>query len=152
MLWKCWTQYASKFGKLSSGQGLEKVSFHSNPTERQGQRMLKLLHNCTHFTFYQSNAQNSPSQASTVRELGIFDVQVRFRKSRGTRDQSAKINRIIEKAWDVQKNIYFSFIDYTKVFDCVVHSKLQKFLNRWECQTTLPVSWEICMQVCCYCC
>ena len=30
--------------------GLEKVSFHSNPKERQCQRMLKLLHNCTHLT------------------------------------------------------------------------------------------------------
>ena len=65
---KCCTQYASKFGKLSSGTGLEKVSFHSNPKERQCQRMFKLLHNCTHLTRLQSNAQNSPSQASTVCE------------------------------------------------------------------------------------
>ena len=50
MLWKYCTQHASKFGKLSSGQGLEKVSFHSNPKERQCQRMLKLPHNCTHLT------------------------------------------------------------------------------------------------------
>ena len=49
--------------------GLEKVSFHSNPKERQCQRMLQLPHNCTHLTHWQSNAQNSPSQASTVREL-----------------------------------------------------------------------------------
>ena len=65
---KCCTQYASKFGKLSSGTGLEKVSFHSNPKERQCQRMFKLLHNCTRLTRLQSNAQNSPSQASTVCE------------------------------------------------------------------------------------
>ena len=44
------TQYASKSGKLSSGQRTGKVSFHSNLKERQCQRMLKLLHNCTHFT------------------------------------------------------------------------------------------------------
>ena len=48
--------------------GLEKVSFHSNTKERQCQRMLKLLHNCTRLTCYQSNAQNSPSQASAIRE------------------------------------------------------------------------------------
>ena len=47
---KCCTQYASKFGKLSSGHRTGKVSFHSNPKERQCQRMLKLLHNCTHLT------------------------------------------------------------------------------------------------------
>ena len=49
--------------------GLEKVSFHSNPKERQCQGLLKLLHNCTHLIWQQSNAQNSPSQASTVHEL-----------------------------------------------------------------------------------
>ena len=41
--------------------GLEKVSFHSNPKERQCQRMFKLLHSCTHLTLQQSSAQNSPS-------------------------------------------------------------------------------------------
>ena len=46
--------------------GLEKVSFHSNPKERQCQGMFKLRHNCTHLTRWQSKAQNSPSQASTV--------------------------------------------------------------------------------------
>ena len=50
MLWKCCTQYASKFGKLSSGHRTGKISFHSNPKERQCQRMLKLPHNCTHLT------------------------------------------------------------------------------------------------------
>ena len=48
--------------------GLEKVSFHSNPKERQCQRMLKLLHNCTHLTCQQSNAESSPSEFSTIHE------------------------------------------------------------------------------------
>ena len=49
--------------------GLEKVSFYSNHKERQCQRMFKLLHNCTHLTHQQNNAQNPPGQASTVHEL-----------------------------------------------------------------------------------
>ena len=49
--------------------GLEKVSCHFNPKERQCQRMFKVPHNCTHLTLSQSNAQNSPIQASTVYEL-----------------------------------------------------------------------------------
>ena len=49
-------------------QEKEKVSFHCNPKERQCQRMLKLLHNCTHLTCQESNAQNSPSQTSAIRE------------------------------------------------------------------------------------
>ena len=53
----------------------------------------------------------------------------------------------MEKAREFQKNIYFCFIDYAKAFDCVDHNKTGKFLKRWEYQTTLPVSWEICMWV-----
>ena len=47
---KVCTQYASKFRKLISGHRTGKGQFHSNPKERQCQRMLKLLHNCTHLT------------------------------------------------------------------------------------------------------
>ena len=50
MLWKCFTQYASKLENSAVATGLEKVSFHSNPKERQSQRMLKLPHNCSHLT------------------------------------------------------------------------------------------------------
>ena len=50
MLLKCRTQYASKFEKSAVATGLEKVSFHSNPKERQYQKMLRLPHNCTHLT------------------------------------------------------------------------------------------------------
>ena len=52
-------------------------------------------------------------------------VQAGFRKGRRTRDQIANIRWIIKKAKDFQKNIYFCFIDYTKVFDCVDHNKLE---------------------------
>ena len=52
------------------------------------------------------------------------DVQVAFRKGRGTRDQITNIHWIIEKAREFQKDIYFCFIDYAKAFDCVDHSKL----------------------------
>ena len=54
------------------------------------------------------------------------DVQVVFRKGRGTRDQIAKIHWITEKAREFQKNIYFCFIDYVKAFDCVDHNKLRR--------------------------
>ena len=57
------------------------------------------------------------------------DVQARFRKGRGTRDQIAKIHWIIEKAREFQKNLYLCFIDYAKAFDCVDHNKLWKILK-----------------------
>ena len=61
------------------------------------------------------------------------DVQARFRKGRGTRDQIANICWIMEKAIEYigkqQKSIYFCFTDYAKAFDCVAHSKLWKILK-----------------------
>ena len=52
------------------------------------------------------------------------DVQARFRKGRGSRDHIANIRWIIKKARDLEKKIYFCFIDYAKAFDCVDHKKL----------------------------
>ena len=74
------------------------------------------------------------------------DVQAGFRKGRGARNQIANIHWIIKKAREFQKNIYFGFIDYTKVFVWIT-TKCGKFLKRWEYQTILPASWEICIQV-----
>ena len=65
------------------------------------------------------------------------DVQIRFRKGRGTRDKISNIHWIIQKkkkkARQFQKNTYFCFIDYAKAFDCTDNNKL------------LPAFWEICM-------
>ena len=65
-------------------------------------------------------------------------VQAGFRKGKGTRDQSANISWIIEKARKFQKNIYLCFIKYTKTVDCI--EQTGKFLKRWEYQITLPAS------------
>ena len=60
----------------------------------------------------------------------LSDVQVGFRKCRGTRDQIANIFWIIRKAREFQKNIYFCLTDYAKAFDCVDHNKLWKILKK----------------------
>ena len=73
-------------------------------------------------------------------------VQAELRKARGIRDQIANTNWITEEAREFQKNIYFCFIGYAKAFNCLCHN-CGKFYKRWEYLTTLPVSWEICMQV-----
>ena len=73
----------------------------------------------------------------------LLDFQADFRKSRGIRDQIAKISGIIEKTTEFQRNIYFCFMDYAKAFD---FQQTAKFFKRWEYQTTWPVSWETCMQ------
>ena len=75
------------------------------------------------------------------------DVQAGFRKGRGTRDQVANSHWIIKKAREFQKNICFCFLDYAEVFDGVDHNRLWKIIKEMgKHQTTLPVSWEICMQ------
>ena len=61
------------------------------------------------------------------RELPV--IQAGFRKGRGTRDLIVNIYWIIEKAKEVQKNIYFCIIDYAKAFDCVDHNKLWRILT-----------------------
>ena len=59
----------------------------------------------------------------------LSGTQARFRKGRGTRNQTANICWIINKARELQKNIYFFFIDYAKAFDCVDQKKLWKILK-----------------------
>ena len=65
----------------------------------------------------------------------LADVEAGFRKGRGTRDQIANICWILEKATEFQKNIYFYFIDYIKVFVWIT-TNCGKFLERLEYQTT----------------
>ena len=82
--------------------GLEKVSFHSNPKERQCQRMLKLPHN-SHASKVMLKIPQARLQQYVNRELP--DVQTGFRKGKGTRDQIANIHCIKERAREFHKNI-----------------------------------------------
>ena len=109
--------------------GPEKVSFHSNPKERQCQRILKLPHNA--LISHASKVMLKILQARLQQYVNceLPDVQAGFRKDKGTRDQIVNICWIIEKAREFQKNIYFCFIDYAKAFNCVDHNKLWKILK-----------------------
>ena len=109
--------------------GLEKVSFHSNPKERQCQRMFKLPHNAlmSHTSKVMLKILQVRLQQYMNHELP--DVQVGLRKGRESRDQIVNIYWIIEKAREFQKTIYFCFIDYAKAFDCVDHNKLWTVLQ-----------------------
>ena len=64
------------------------------------------------------------------------DVQAGFRKGRETRGQIANIHWIIEKARDFQKSIYLCFIGYAKALTVWITTNCEKFLKRWEYQTT----------------
>ena len=109
--------------------GLEKVSFHSNPKERQAKecsnyRTIALI---SHASKVMLKILQARLKQYMKHKLPY--VQAGFRKVRGTRNQIANIRWIIEKAREFQKNIYFCFIVYTKAFDCVDHNKLWKILK-----------------------
>ena len=136
MLLKCCTQYARKFGKLSSGhQNRKRSVFISVP---KCQRMFKLQYTCTHFTCQLGYTQNPSSQASAVRESRTSRCTSWIQKRRGTRGQIANIHWVIEKPREFQKNSYFCFIDCAKAFDFVGHNKIQNILN--EMRILLPAS------------
>ena len=127
--------------------GLEKVSFHSNLKERHCQRMFKLPHNCLHLTNSKIMLKIFWVRLQQYVNWKFSDVQVGFRKGRGTRNQIANICWIIGKSKRVPEKHLLLLYWLCKAFDCADHNKLWKILMRWECQTTLPASWEICMQV-----
>ena len=129
MLWKCCTQYASIFGKPSSGHRTEKGQFFfpipkkGNAKECSNYRTVVLISHASKVII--KILQASLQQYANCE---LPDVEA-FRKGRGTREQIARIRRIIEKAREFQKYIYFCFIDYTKAFDYVDHNKLWKILK-----------------------
>ena len=123
MLLKCCSQYASKFGKLSSGHGTGKGIFIPIPKKGNGKECSNY---CTiAFISYTSKVMLKVLQTRLQQYMNhkLPDVEAEFRKSKGIRDQIAKIHWIIKKAGEFQKN--FCFIDYAKDFDCVNHNKLE---------------------------
>ena len=109
--------------------GLEKVSFHSNPKERQCQRCSN--YHTIALISHASKVMLKILQARLQQYVNceLPGVQAGLRKVKGTRDQIANIHWLIKKAREFQKNIYFCFIDYAKAFDCVDHHKLWKILK-----------------------
>ena len=149
MLWKCCIRYGSKFGKLSSGHRTGKGQFHSNPKERQCQRMLKLC--TTALISHASKVMLKILQARLQQYVNheLPDVQGGFRKGRGTRDQISIICWIMEKAREFQKkwNSISALLTMPKALTVWITLNWGKFWKRWEYQTSWPASWEICMQV-----
>ena len=108
---------------------LEKVSFHSNPKERQCQRMFRL-----HMIVVISHASKvmlQILQASLQQYVNgeLPDIRARCGKGRGTRVRIANIHWVTQKAKEFLENIYFCFIDHAKAFDYVDCKMLSKILK-----------------------
>ena len=147
MVWKCYTQYASKSGKLRSGHRTGKGQFSFQLQRKVMPNYCSNYHTIALIS-YTSKVILKILQARLQQYMNreLPDVQVGFRRGRGTRGQIANIRWIIKQEREFQNNIYFCFIDCAKTFDCVDHKKCGKFFKRWEYQTTWPASWKICMQ------
>ena len=124
MLWKCCTQYASKYGKLSSGHrtGNGQFSFQSLrkaiPKNAQTTAQLHSSHKRSKFS--------KPGFSNTWTEnFEMFKLVLERQRNQRSNWQHPLDHRKRE----FQKNIYFCFIDYAKAFDCVDHNKLWKILK-----------------------
>ena len=141
MLLKHCIQYVTKLGKLSVATGLEKGQFSFQSQRRAMSKNVQTtiqLH-----SFHLLIRLCSKFFKWGFRQYVNWDfpnIQTGFRKGRG-------ICSIMEKPREFQKNTYFCFIDYTKASNYVDHNKLWKIRKKWDYHTTLPASWENCMQV-----
>ena len=148
MLWKCCTQYASKFGKLSSGHRTGKVpfSFQSQrkamPQNVQTTAQLALI---SHTCKVMLKIPQARLQQYMNGELPV--VQAGFRKGRGTRDQIATSVGSSKKQETSRKTSISALLTMPKPWTVWITTNCGKFLRRWEYQTTWPVSWDVCMQV-----
>ena len=147
MLWKCCTQYASKFGKLSSGHRTGKGQFSP---QLQRKAMPKNAQTTAQFhSCHASKVILKILQARLQQYVNweFPDVQAGFRKDRRTRDQIANIRWIIKKVKSSRKTSTSALLIMSKLLTVWIITNCGKSLKRWEYQTTWPASWEICMQV-----
>ena len=114
--------------------GLEKVSFHSYPKERQCQTMLKLPHNYTHLTS-KVNLKILQARLQQYVNRELPDVQAGFRKGRWTRDQIANICWIMEKEESSIKISTSALLTMPKPLTVCITINCGKFFKTWEYQT-----------------
>ena len=142
ILWKCCTPYASKFGKLSSGRRTGKGQFSFQPKESNAEEWWNY---CTIVLIsHTSKVMLKILQARLQRYMNheLPDVQLDLEKAEEPEIKLPTSVGSSKKAREFQKNIYFCFIDYAKVFDCVDHNKLWKTLK--EMGVDLPPEESVC--------
>ena len=126
MLWKCCTQYASKFGKLNRGHKTGKKSVFIPITKKGNAKECSNYYTIT-FISHARKVMLKIIQARLQQYVNweLPDVPAGFRKGKEMRDQIASICWIIGKTREFQENIYYCFIYCAKVFDCMGHNKLE---------------------------
>ena len=148
MLWKCCTQYASKFGKLSNGHrtGKGQFSFQSQrkamPKNAQTTTQLHSSHTLAKY------CSNSPSQASAICEPWTSSCSSWFWKRQGNQTPNCQHPLDHWKSKKVPgKTSISALLTMPKPVTVWITINCGKFWKRWEYQTTWPASWETCKQI-----
>ena len=148
MLWKFCTQYASKFGKLSSGHRTGKRVFI--PITKKGNAKECSNYHTIALISHASTVMLKILQARLQQYVNceLPDVQGGFRKGTGTRNQIANICWIIEKPRELQKK-YLLLLYWLcqSLWLCGRLENCGRLWKRWEYQNTWPASWEGYMHV-----
>ena len=131
MLWKCCTQYASKFGKLSSGQGWKRSVFISiskkgNPKESSKYHTIALI---SHASKVMLKILQDRLQQYVNCELPGCSSWFQKRQRNQRSNSQHPLDHGKSKRDPKKKHIYFCFIDSAKAFDCVDHNKLWEILT-----------------------
>ena len=148
MLWKCCTQYVSKFGKLSSGHRTGKGYFHSNPKERQCERMLKLLDNwhSSHTLAKECSKFSKPGFSNTwTVNFQMFKMDLEKSEEPEIKLPTSAVS--LKKQESSRKTSTSALLIIPKHLTVWITANCGKFLKRWGYQTTRPASSGICMQV-----
>ena len=148
MLWKCYTQYASKFGKFSSGHRTGKGQFSFQSQRSTMPKNIQTTANTliSHTSKVMLKILQARLQQYASCELP--GVQAGFRKGRGTRNHIANIRCITENSKRTpEKHFLLLYWLRQSLWKCRSQQTVGKVFKRWQYQATLPASWEICMQV-----
>ena len=148
MLWKCCTQYVSKFGKQQWPHDWKRSVFIPVPKKGNAKECSNY---CTIALISHASKEMLKILQARLQQYvncELPDVQAGFRKGRGTTDQTTNIRWIIEKAREFQKKTSTSAsLTMLKPLTVWITINCGKFWKRWEYQTTWPSSWETYMQV-----
>ena len=148
---KFWKIMSAKVENSAVATGLAKVSFYSNPKERQPQRMLKLLHSCTNFTHWYVRML----ECSTFSKLSFTNMwTVNFQLFKLVLEKAEEPDIELptstgssKKQESSRETSISALLTMPKPLTVWITINCGKFWKRWEYQTTWPASWEICMQV-----
>ena len=148
LLWKCWTEHASKFRKLSSGHRTGKGQFSFQAQRKampKNAQTTAQLHSSHHTGKLMLKILQARLQQYVNCEFP--DVQAGIRKGRGTRNQIADICWIIKKQKSSRKTSISALLTMPKPLTVWITINCGKLWKRWEYQNTWPASWKMYMQV-----